>query len=144
MCPLCYIYFSKRHYGYEMRNLTAWGVKLLCSLVVRQQILVYLLSDGSRVNTLWLGVLSFSISGLCADISLSWCHWRAVVMLWWPVPPAEPSCPVMQGGWNCVPLLRKTASWSLHDDFNIITTKLPVTLYYTLQKSIQVMKLELD
>ena len=55
----------------ELRRLTAWVKKLLCSLVVRQQILVYLLSDGSRVNTLWLGVLSFSISGLCADISLS-------------------------------------------------------------------------
>ena len=30
-------------------------MKLLCSLVVQQQILVYLLSDGSRVNRLWLG-----------------------------------------------------------------------------------------
>ena len=52
----------------EFRSLTAWRMKLLCSVVVQQQILLYLLSDGSRLNTLL--VLSFSIFGLCADISL--------------------------------------------------------------------------
>ena len=30
-------------------------MELLCSLVVLQQILLYVLSDGSRVNRLWLG-----------------------------------------------------------------------------------------
>ena len=39
------------------------GVKLLCSLLVRQQILLYLLSDGSRVNRLCLG-------GCCHLVSL--------------------------------------------------------------------------
>ena len=38
-------------------------MKLLCSLVVRQQILLYMLSDGSRVNRLWLG-------GCCLLVSL--------------------------------------------------------------------------
>ena len=44
----------------ESRSLTAGGVKLLCSPVVLQQILLYLLSDGSRLDRRWLGwVLSF-------------------------------------------------------------------------------------
>ena len=30
-------------------------MKLLCSLVVQQQVLLYLLADSSRVNRLWLG-----------------------------------------------------------------------------------------
>ena len=34
------------------QSLTVCGVKLPCSLVVRQQVLLYLLSDGSRVNRL--------------------------------------------------------------------------------------------
>ena len=44
---------------------------LLCSLVLQQCIALYLLSDGSRVNRLWLGwVLSFSILwALCRHIS---------------------------------------------------------------------------
>ena len=33
---------------------TAWRVKMLCSLVVWQQVFLYVLSDVSRVNTLWL------------------------------------------------------------------------------------------
>lgn len=44
---------------------------LLRSVAVQQRTLLYLLSEGSRVNRLWLGwVLSSSILGLCADISL--------------------------------------------------------------------------
>lgn len=39
----------------ELRSFTAWGKKLLCSLVARQQILLYLLPDGSRMNWLKLG-----------------------------------------------------------------------------------------
>ena len=60
-----------------------WGVsqseQWSCSVVwwKCQQILLYVLSDGSRVNRLWLSgwLLSFSIFGPCADISLHWCHW---------------------------------------------------------------------
>ena len=41
---------------------SAWGMKLLHSLVVWHQILLYLLPHGSRVNRLWLGwVLSLRI-----------------------------------------------------------------------------------
>ena len=36
----------------ESKSFTVCGVKLLCSLVVRQRILLYLLSDGSRVKRL--------------------------------------------------------------------------------------------
>lgn len=43
-------------------SLIAWGKKPLCSLAVQEWILLCLLPDGSRVNTLWLGwVLSFSV-----------------------------------------------------------------------------------
>ena len=48
----------------EFRSLTAWGEKLLCSLVEWQKILLYLLSDGSRVNRQWLG-------GCCLLVSWS-------------------------------------------------------------------------
>ncbi len=45
----------------ELWRLTAWGEKLLCSLVVGQRILLYL-PDGNRVNRLLLRwVLSFNI-----------------------------------------------------------------------------------
>ena len=37
----------------ELRSLTAGGIMLLCSLVLRQQILVYLLPDGSRVGVIF-------------------------------------------------------------------------------------------
>ena len=57
----------------DVLSLAVWGVNLLCSLVVQQQILLYLLADGSGVNRLWLG--GCCIFGLCADISLHWCHW---------------------------------------------------------------------
>ena len=67
----CYIYFFKRSDEDELRSLTARGVKLLCGLVVRQQILLYRLSDGSRVNRLWLGGCFLLVFfGLCADISI--------------------------------------------------------------------------
>ncbi len=68
--PSCYTHEKpnriKNYYysgvGDEFRSLTAWGKKLLWILVVCQQILLYLLPDGSRVNRLFLGwVLSFSI-----------------------------------------------------------------------------------
>ena len=39
------------------------GMKLLFCLVVQQQILLYLLSDGSGLNRLWLG-------GCCLLVSL--------------------------------------------------------------------------
>ena len=47
-----------------VKSRTAWVKKLRCCLVVQQQILLYLLSDGSRVNRPLLldWVLSFSIS----------------------------------------------------------------------------------
>ena len=61
----------KHVWGDEFRCLTVWAVKLLCSLMAQQQVLLYLLSDGR-----W--VLSFSVFGLCADISLHWCHWCSV------------------------------------------------------------------
>ena len=59
----------------ELRCRTAWWKKLLRSLVVRQQILLYLLPDGSRVNRLSLGwVLSFSILwALCRHLACRWC-----------------------------------------------------------------------
>ncbi len=45
----------------ELRSFTAWGKKLIWSLVVRQRTLLYRLPDGSRVSRLWLRwVLSFS------------------------------------------------------------------------------------
>ena len=47
----------------EFSSTKVWGVKLLCSLLVQQQILLYLLSDGSRVNRLWL-------DGCCHLVSL--------------------------------------------------------------------------
>lgn len=37
----------------ELRGLMAGGMTLLCSLVVRQQILVYLLPDGSRMGVIF-------------------------------------------------------------------------------------------
>ena len=42
----------------EFRSLTAWGVRLLCSLVVQQQILLYLMSDGRSEQTVAGWVLS--------------------------------------------------------------------------------------
>lgn len=36
----------------ELKSLSAWRMKLLSSLVVHQQILLYLLPDGSRVYRL--------------------------------------------------------------------------------------------
>ena len=50
----------------EFRSLTVSGIKLLCTLVVWQWTLLYLLSGVSRVSRLWLCVLSSSVSGaLC-------------------------------------------------------------------------------
>ena len=87
MSPLCYIAFIKWSFDDESMSLTASGMKLLYSLVVCQQILGYLLSACSRVDRLWLGGCSFSVYfGLCADITLYWCHWCSVdgspVILW--------------------------------------------------------------
>lgn len=42
-------------------SLTAWEEKLLCTLVLRQQILLYLLSDGNKVNRPWLRWLLSSL-----------------------------------------------------------------------------------
>ena len=56
----------------ELRSLTVWGKTLLCSLVVRQRILLYCLPDVSRVNRLWRG-------GSCLFVSSHhWCHWCSV------------------------------------------------------------------
>ena len=87
MSPLCYIAFIKWSFDDESMSLTASGMKLLYSLVVCQQILGYLLSACSRVDRLWLSGCSFSVYfGLCADITLYWCHWCSVdgspVILW--------------------------------------------------------------
>ena len=58
----CYIYFKRLSLDDEMRSLLSWGVKVLSRLLVRQQIALYLLSDGGRLNRLWLGwMLSLSI-----------------------------------------------------------------------------------
>ena len=68
-----YIYFGKPSVDDELMSLTAWGMKLLCSLVVRRQILLYLLSDGSRVNRLWhVGVVFQYLTSL---MSLMLCRW---------------------------------------------------------------------
>ena len=71
MAPLKgYLLVILRHQGCRMEcdeTLIIHGVytglmKLLCSLVLRQQILPYLLSDGSRVNRLgWCGCCFFTI-----------------------------------------------------------------------------------
>lgn len=55
----------------EGKSLTAREIKLLCSRVIWQWILLYLSPDGSRVNILWLGwVLSVSILwALCRDFT---------------------------------------------------------------------------
>ena len=63
----------------EFRSLKSWGVKLLCSLVMRWKILLYLLSDGSGLNRLWLWLVSsFIIFRIRADIALHRCHWCSV------------------------------------------------------------------
>ena len=50
--------------------LSLTGMELLCSLVVQWQILLYLLSDSSRVNRLWLDDCCVLVRfELCADIS---------------------------------------------------------------------------
>ena len=51
------------------KSLSIWGAKLLCSLVLWQQIPLYVLSDGSRVNRLWLGGWWLLV------FSLHWYHW---------------------------------------------------------------------
>ena len=60
-------HICEQHQGCELQtevwriNKGVWGMKLLRSLLVLQTLL-YLLSDGSKVNRLWLGwVLSFGI-----------------------------------------------------------------------------------
>ncbi len=59
----------------EFRSLTAWGKKLLCSLVVRQQILLYHLPDAAGWTGLFLGwVLSFSfLWALCRHLTSPLC-----------------------------------------------------------------------
>ena len=54
MFYICFIKLSVEH---DLMSLTALGMKLLCSLELRQQVLLYLLSDGSRVSRQWLGHL---------------------------------------------------------------------------------------
>lgn len=76
---------------------TSWGRKLLCGLLVRQQILLFLLPGGSGVNRQWPGwLLSFSV--LCADISLHGCRWCLAdgyrwCSGWFWSHSVEPSCP---------------------------------------------------
>ena len=54
--------FCKSSLDDELRSLRAGGLKPLCSLVLDQWILLYILPDGSRVNRLWLGwVLSSGV-----------------------------------------------------------------------------------
>ena len=66
---------EKRSADDELMSLTAWRMKLLYSLVVQQQMLLYLLSDGSRVNRLWLGgcCLVVSPGSLMLYRCYQWC-----------------------------------------------------------------------
>ena len=59
---------KKKHCGVLniCRNLIAWGKKLICSLVVLQQILLYFVSDGDRVAG-WV----FSLSMLWGSVKTS-------------------------------------------------------------------------
>ncbi len=74
---------------HELTSLTALGEKLLYNLGVQQQILLYLLPDGNRVNRLWLGwVLSFSILQTLCMLSIpliSIMLGRWVPMMFWVV-----------------------------------------------------------
>ena len=54
-CPVLLHLFHGVLSFVEFMTLTAWGMTLLCSLVVWQLILMYFLPDGSRANRLWLG-----------------------------------------------------------------------------------------
>lgn len=71
--PLCYMLFVVSVEA-EL-SLTAWGQKLLCSLVFWQRVLLYCLSDNSsRVNRVWLEwVFLLVYFGLCAPLWYHWC-----------------------------------------------------------------------
>ena len=79
-CPLLMLtnpklltYLNKRYIFCDWRSLTAWEKNLL---ELWQQILLYLLLDGSRLSRLWLGWISLLVlSGLFADISPQQYHW---------------------------------------------------------------------
>ena len=70
----------------ELRGLTVRVKKLLHSLMVWQQLLLYLLPVGSRLTRLWLG-------WLCANIPLHWCKWVSVMFWQFSSPTVDPSCP---------------------------------------------------
>ncbi len=75
-------------------SLTASGKKLLCSLVVQQQILLYHLPDGSWVNRLLLRwVLSFSILWTLHRQLTSLLIGRWVPMMFWEV--LIPRCTIL-------------------------------------------------
>ena len=102
---LSVLVFGKWSVDDELRGLTVWGVKLLCSLVV--QILLYLFPGGSRVNRLSLWwVLSFSIlwalsRHLTSLVSLMLSRRYLWCSAWFKSPAVEPSCP---GPWWTVPV----------------------------------------
>ena len=97
-------YFINRSVDFELRSLTAWGMKLLCSLMEQQQILLHLSPDGSRVNRLWLGqgwsfcIPSVSCRHLTSPTSLMLCRWVPVIrcgaLLSWVVYETVPVCDV--------------------------------------------------
>ena len=58
---VCHCHFGKRQTNYFVEwsskdEFRVWRMELHYSLVLWQQILLYLLPDGSRVNRLWLGL----------------------------------------------------------------------------------------
>lgn len=64
VCLFCSTWLSNKVYAVVLLYFICFmcSEKLLCSLAGKQQILLYHLSDGSRVNRLWLGwLLSFSV-----------------------------------------------------------------------------------
>lgn len=83
---------------WEFRSLPTWGNRLLCSLVVQEQVLLYVLSDDRRVNRMCLGGCCLSVS-LGSMQTVHWCHWCCV----------DGSSDVL--GVSIAPLERLTRTW---------------------------------
>ena len=62
----------------DIQTMVSWPGERSCSVVWRQ-VFLYLLSDGSRVNRLWLGGCCLLVSfRLCTDMYSHSCHWCSV------------------------------------------------------------------
>ena len=85
----------------EFINLKAWGQKLLCSLAVRQRILLYLLPDGSIVMRLWPGWVSSQNDSYCSSVNVDKKLARDINLLNSPQE-VEPSLCFCLPGWRCV------------------------------------------